>query len=61
MALPPFHSTSLEYNARVQIGELVAFMLDHLPIDAVADEEAITWDPRNLSLRETTCIPTRLR
>ncbi len=47
--------------ARLQVGELIQFFLDHLPATAEVDFDGITWDPRNLMLREITCMPVRVR
>jgi cytochrome P450 len=47
--------------ARLQVGELVSFFLDHMPAGATANREDITWDPRNLLLREVTSMPVSLR
>ena len=47
--------------ARLQVGEIVQFFLDHLPSTAEIDFDGITWDPRNLMLREITCLPVRVR
>ncbi|MAG31338.1 MAG: hypothetical protein CL908_10675 [Deltaproteobacteria bacterium] len=47
--------------ARLQLGEIIRFFLDHLPSTATFDEEQITWDPRNLFLREITSMPIRVR
>ena len=47
--------------ARLQVGEIVQYFLDHLPGTAEIDSDGITWDPRNLMLREITCMPVRVR
>ena len=47
--------------ARLQVGELVNFFLDHLPVDATYDASKMTWDPRNILLREITSMPVHLR
>jgi cytochrome P450 len=47
--------------ARLQVGTLVDFFLDHLPSTASFDPAGITWDPGNLMLREITSFPIRIR
>ena len=47
--------------ARLQVGELVNYFLDHLPSTATFDESQITWDPGNLMLREITSMPINIR
>lgn len=47
--------------ARLQVGTLVEFLLDHLPSTAVIDDAGIRWDPRNLFLREITALPVHVR
>ena len=47
--------------ARLQVGTLVDFMLDHLPSTARVDEAGMRWDPRNLFLREITALPVHVR
>jgi cytochrome P450 len=47
--------------ARLQIGELVSFFLEHLPASASFDPSRITWDPTNLMLREITSMPIQVR
>ncbi|MCR9094838.1 MAG: cytochrome P450 [bacterium] len=46
--------------ARLQVGTLLNFILDHLPSNARVIEEGITWDPGNLSLRELTALPVEI-
>lgn len=47
--------------ARLQVGTLLNFLLDHLPSSAVVDEAGMRWDPRNLFLREITALPVHVR
>jgi len=47
--------------ARLQVGELVGFFLDHMPRTTSFDPDAITWDPTNILLREITSLPIRIR
>lgn len=47
--------------ARLQVGTLVNFLLDHLPSTAKVDEAGMRWDPRNLFLREITALPVHVR
>ena len=47
--------------ARLQVGEILGFYLDHLPSTATLDPSRITWDPMNLMLREVTSLPVRIR
>lgn len=47
--------------ARLQVGTLLSFLLDHLPSSATVDEAGMRWDPRNLFLREITALPVRVR
>jgi len=47
--------------ARLQVGTLVHFLLDHLPSTATIDEAGMRWDPRNLFLREITSLPVHVR
>lgn len=47
--------------ARLQVGTLVHFLLDHLPSTAKVDEEGMRWDSRNLFLREITALPVHVR
>ncbi len=47
--------------ARLQVGTLVEFLLDHLPSTATIDESGVRWDPRNLFLREITALPVHVR
>lgn len=47
--------------ARLQVGTLVHYLLDHLPSTAVVDEAGMRWDPRNLFLREITALPVHVR
>ncbi|MEZ4331307.1 MAG: cytochrome P450 [Myxococcota bacterium] len=47
--------------ARLQVGTLLHFMLDHLPSTATVDEAGMRWDPRNLFLREITALPVHVR
>lgn len=47
--------------ARLQLGELIGFFLDHLPEGATVDPEKMVWDPTNVFLREIRSLPTRLR
>lgn len=47
--------------ARLQVGELVGYFLDHLPSTARFDAEGISWDPGNLMLREITSMPIHVR
>lgn len=47
--------------ARLQVGTLVEYFLDHLPSTATCDPDQITWDPGNLFLREITSLPIRVR
>lgn len=46
--------------ARLQVGTLLDYILDHLPSNARVIEEGITWDPGNLSLREITALPVEI-
>ncbi len=46
--------------ARLQVGTLLDYILDHLPSNARVIEEGITWDPGNLSLRELTALPVEI-
>lgn len=46
--------------ARLQVGTLLDYILDHLPSNARVVEEGITWDPGNLSLREITALPVEI-
>jgi cytochrome P450 len=46
--------------ARLQVGELVDFFLDHMPATARFEPADITWDPTNILLREITSMPIRL-
>lgn len=46
--------------ARLQVGTLLDFVLDHLPSTARFDPDAIEWDPGNLSLREITAMPIEI-
>lgn len=47
--------------ARLQVSTLLDYFLDHLPSTATFDEDAITWDPGNLMLREITSMPIHVR
>jgi cytochrome P450 len=47
--------------ARLQVGTLIEYFLDHLPSTATIDESRITWDPGNLFLREITGMPVHVR
>lgn len=47
--------------ARLQVGTLVDYFLDHLPSTARFDPEGISWDPGNLMLREITSLPIEVR
>lgn len=47
--------------ARLQVGTLINYFLDHLPSSARFDREQITWDPGNLMLREITSMPIHVR
>jgi cytochrome P450 len=47
--------------ARMQIGEIVSYFLDHMPPGASFDSQAITWEPTNLPLREITSMPIQVR
>ena len=47
--------------ARLQVGTLVHYLLDHLPSTATLDENEMRWDPRNLFLREITALPVHVR
>lgn len=47
--------------ARLQVGTLVDYFLDHLPSTARFDADQITWDPGNLMLREITGMPIHVR
>jgi len=46
--------------ARLQVGTLLDFVLDHLPSTARLDSDRIEWDPGNLSLREVTAMPIEI-
>ena len=46
--------------ARLQVGTLLDFVLDHLPSTARLDTDQIEWDPGNLSLREVTAMPIEI-
>jgi cytochrome P450 len=45
--------------AKVQIGAILDFFLDHVPPSAEIDAEGVAWDPANLFLREVTRLPMR--
>jgi len=47
--------------ARLQVGTLLEYFLEHLPQSASFDESQIRWDPGNLFLREITSMPVHLR
>lgn len=47
--------------ARLQVGTLVEYFLDHLPENTTYDPGQVTWDPRNILLREITSMPVELR
>jgi cytochrome P450 len=47
--------------ARLQVGTLLNYLLDNLPSTATVDESGMTWDPRNLFLREITSLPVHVR
>ncbi|HKK52407.1 MAG TPA: cytochrome P450 [Myxococcota bacterium] len=47
--------------ARLQVGTLVEYFLDHLPTTARVERDGISWDPGNLMLREITSLPIRTR
>ena len=47
--------------ARLQVGTLLEYFLEHLPQSASFDESQIGWDPGNLFLREITSMPVHLR
>ena len=47
--------------ARLQVGTLLDYLLDHLPSTATVDEAGVRWDPRNLFLREITSLPVHVR
>ncbi|MHA7837507.1 MAG: cytochrome P450, partial [bacterium] len=47
--------------ARLQVGTLVEYFLDHLPTTARVERDGIAWDPGNLMLREITSLPIRTR
>ena len=47
--------------ARLQVGTLLEYFLDHMPSTARFEEDQITWDPGNLMLREITSMPIHVR
>lgn len=47
--------------ARLQVGTLLEYFLDHMPFTARFEEDQITWDPGNLMLREITSMPVHVR
>ncbi len=47
--------------ARLQLGELLGYFLDHLPPGASVDPAQMVWDPTNAFLREIRSMPTQLR
>jgi len=47
--------------AKLQLGELLGFFLDHLPQDASVDPARMVWDPTNAFLREIRSMPAQLR
>lgn len=47
--------------AKVQIGAILDFFLDHVPRGAEIDGDGIEWNPANMFLREVTRLPMRVR
>ncbi len=47
--------------AKLQLGAILGFFLDHMPAGAELDESGIQWDPQNMFLREVTRMPMRVR
>jgi cytochrome P450 len=47
--------------AKLQLGAILGFFLDHVPPTAELDTDGITWAPENLFLREVTRMPLHLR
>ncbi len=47
--------------AKLQIGTMLDFFLDHVPDGAEVDHGRVEWAPVNMFLREVTRVPVRLR
>ena len=47
--------------AKLQIGTMLDFFLDHVPTGAEVDQDGVAWAPLNMFLREVTKVPGRLR
>ena len=47
--------------AKLQIGVMLDFFLDHVPSGAEIDHENVEWSPLNMFLREVTQVPVKLR
>jgi cytochrome P450 len=47
--------------AKLQIGTMLDFFLDYVPIGAEVDHDGVAWAPLNMFLREVTKVPVRLR
>ena len=47
--------------AKLQIGTMLDFFLDHVPDGAEVDHGCVEWAPVNMFLREVTRVPVRLR
>lgn len=47
--------------AKLQIGTMLDFFLDHVPTGAEVDHDGVAWAPLNMFLREVTKVPVRLR
>ena len=47
--------------AKLQIGTMLDFFLDHVPTGAEVDQDGVAWAPLNMFLREVTKVPVRLR
>lgn len=47
--------------AKLQIGAILSFFLDHVPPGAEIQADGIAWDPANMFLREVTRMPMRIR
>jgi cytochrome P450 len=47
--------------ARLQLGSMLRFFIEHMPAGTTYDPDGIEWDPTNFFLREITRMPLRLR
>ena len=47
--------------AKLQIGTMLDFFLDHVPAGVEVDHGHVEWAPLNMFLREVTRVPVRLR